>query len=217
MSNLFSAERMGGATRVSVWTQPRQAGPFTAWRDAHGDLGHGEADVDHAHEHDVEPEIEVVDIEAVRAAAIAQGFAAGIEAGRREADKEREAIKQLAAGLETLRPEPVEGLGAMIAATVERLLHEVMGEVQAAPEALVERACAAAALIGEEARPAVLKLNPADLARIDSAALPVEAVGDDSLAPGELRLETASGCIEDGPSVRLERLRLALDRVAGTR
>ncbi len=211
MSNLFSADRVAGATRVPVWTQPRRSAPFTAWGEAHNDP------VDPDSEPEAEPEVEQIDIEAVRAAAVAQGFAAGIEAGRREADKERDALQRLAIGLELLRPEPTHGLGAMIATTVERLVREVMGEVEVDRDTLLARARAAAAMIGEEARPSTLKLHPEDVARLEGADLPVEVEPDDSLAQGELRLETGSGCVEDGPSVRLERLRSALDRIAGAR
>ncbi len=211
MSNLFSADNVAGAMRVPVWTQPRSSAPFTAWGEAHNDpIGSG-------CEPEAEPEVEQVDIEAVRAAAIAQGFSAGIEAGRREADKEREALQRLAIGLEMLRPEPTIGLGAMIATTVERLVREVMGEVEIDIDTLMDRSQAAAALIGEETRPVVLKLNPDDLSRLNNAELPVSVEADPTLAPGDLRLETGAGSIEDGPSVRLERLRVALDRVAGTR
>jgi flagellar assembly protein FliH len=209
MSNLFSAERMSGATRVPVWTQPRTAAPFTAWGEANNDIDEPELEG--------EPEVEQIDIEAVRAAAIAQGYAAGLETGRRESDKERDALQRLAIGLEMLRPEPTQGLGAMIAATVDRLVRQVMGEVTVDLDTLMDRAQAAAALIGDETRPAVLKLNPDDLARLDAADLPVVAEADVSLAPGDLRLETGAGSVEDGPSVRLERLRAALDRVASTR
>jgi flagellar assembly protein FliH len=212
MSNLFSADRMSGATRVPVWTQPRRSAPFTAWGEATND----DMDVPEPGA-EVEPEVEQIDIEAVRAAAIAQGFSAGIEAGRREADKEREALQRLAIGLEMLRPEPTQGLGAMIATTVERLLRQVMGDVSVDVDTLMDRAQAAAALIGEETRPAVLKLNPDDLARLRGADLPVAAEPDATLAPGDLRLETGAGSIEDGPTVRLERLRSALERVASAR
>jgi flagellar assembly protein FliH len=105
----------------------------------------------------------------------------------------------------------------MIAATVERLLHQVVGEVEICPATLIDRAQAAAALIGDEVRPAVLKLNAQDLARLDPAELPLPAEADPMLSPGELRVETANGSIEDGPGLRLERLRVALDRVAAAR
>jgi flagellar assembly protein FliH len=204
------------AQRCSVWTQPDASGPapFVAWGQALRQAFQTPQDDMDMPEIEPEPQI---DIEAIRAEAMAQGFAAGIEAGRREADAEREALRILASNLDVLKAEPTLGLGMMIAATVERLLHQVVGEVEVCRETLMDRAQAAAALIGDETRPAVLKLNPADLARLDGAELPVAAEADATLSPGELRLETANGSIEDGPGLRLERLRSALDRIAAAR
>jgi flagellar assembly protein FliH len=208
MSNPFA-----GAQRCGVWTQPDVAAPapFVAWGAALRQAFEVPQD-----EMIIEEE-PAIDIEAIRAEAMAQGFSAGIEAGRREADKEREALRALAAGLEHLRPEPTQGLGAMIAATVERLLKDVVGEAAVDLDTLVARANVAAAMIGEETRPSILKLNPDDLKRLAGVELPVAAAPDATLAPGSLRLETSAGSIEDGPAVRLDRLKLALDRIAGTR
>jgi len=208
MSNPFA-----GAQRCGVWTQPDVAAPapFVAWGAALRQAFEVPQD-----EMIIEEE-PAIDIEAIRAEAMAQGFSAGIEAGRREADKEREALRALAAGLEHLRPEPTQGLGAMIAATVERLLKDVVGEVAVDLDTLLARANVAAAMIGEETRPSILKLNPDDLKRLAGVELPVAAAPDATLAPGSLRLETSAGSIEDGPAVRLDRLKLALDRIAGTR
>ena len=207
------------AERVSVWTKPDASGPapFVAWGAALREAFEtpAENDVEPVEEF-VEPEPQI-DIEAIRAEAMAQGFAAGIEAGRREANDEKVALRVLASNLESLKAEPTLGLGVMIAATVERLLHQVVGEVDVCRETLMDRAQAAAALIGDETKPAVLKLNPDDLARLDGAELPVRAEGDAMLQPGELRLETVGGAIEDGPGLRLERLRAALDRIAAAR
>lgn len=213
MSNGFA-----GAQRVSVWTQPDASGPapFVAWGQALRQAFEAPQDEMPLPEALVEPEPQI-DIEAIRAEAMAQGFAAGIEAGRREANGERVALRVLAANLGSLKAEPTLGLGVMIAATVERLLHQVVGEVEVCRETLMDRAQAAAALIGEETRPAVLRLNPDDLARLDGAELPLPVEADAMLQPGELRLETADGSIEDGPGLRLERLRAALDRIAAQR
>lgn len=211
MSNAFA-----GAQRCGVWTQPDVAAPapFVAWGAALRQAFEVPVEEMILEEEAPEP---TIDIEAIRAEAMAQGFAAGIEAGRREADKEREALHRLASGLEHLRPEPAQGLGAMIAATVERLLKDVVGTVAVDLDTLVARATAAAAMIGEETRPSILKLNPDDLQRLAGVDLPVAAAPDATLAPGSLRLETSAGSIEDGPAVRLDRLKLALDRIAGTR
>jgi flagellar assembly protein FliH len=215
----MSNSAFAGAQRVSVWTQPDAGGPppFVAWGQALREAFEAPAENDvEMPEELFEPEPQI-DVEAIRAEAMAQGFAAGIEAGRREANDERVALRVLASNLESLKAEPTMGLGMMIAATVERLLHQVVGEVEVCRETLMDRAQAAAALIGDETKPAVLKLNPDDLARLDGAELPVRAEGDAMLQPGELRLETAGGAIEDGPGLRLERLRAALDRIAAAR
>ena len=212
----MSNPAFAGAQRCSVWTQPDASGPapFVAWGQALRQAF--QAPQDDLDLPEIEPEPQI-DIEAIRAEAMAQGFAAGIEAGRREANDEKVALRVLASNLESLKAEPTLGLGMMIAATVERLLHQVVGEVEVCRETLMDRAQAAAALIGDETRPAVLKLNPADLARFEGAELPVAAEADPTLSPGELRLETANGSIEDSPGLRLERLRTALDRIAAAR
>lgn len=201
-----------GAERVAVWTKrPSAPPPFTAWGDA---LRHAFEVPEEPMESEAPP---AIDIDVIRAQAMAQGYAAGIAAGREEAEAERIAIKTLASGLEVLRPEPTQALGALIAATVERLVGEVVGQVEIDRDTLMLRAQAAAALIGDETRPAVLKLNPDDVAYLDGAALPVAIEADAGVSPGNLRLETVSGWIEDGLAVRLERLRCGLDRIAAAR
>lgn len=208
MSDGFAA-----AERVPVWTQPRGCGPtpFTAWGQALR-----EAFVPPEDEFEM-PAALVPDTDALREAALAEGYAAGLAAGRAEADGERAALGRLAAGLEALTPEPTQALGATLALAVERLVVQIMGEVEIDRDLLAARACAAAALVGEETRPATLRLHPDDLARLDGVALPVRTEPDGSLAPGALRLETAQGWIEDGPVLRLERLRAQLDRIAASR
>jgi flagellar assembly protein FliH len=204
------SEMFAGAERCSVWTKPAANAPFTAWGEAlrqafevpNDDLPFAEPDID---------------IKAIQSDALAQGYAAGLETGRRESDAERLRVARLAAALEVLKPEPTQVLGAMIADTVGRLVAEIVGQVSIDRETLLFRAQAAAALIGEETRPAVMKLNPDDLELLGDVALPVAIEADSSLSSGTLRLETAMGWIEDGPAVRLEKLRVSLDRIAAAR
>jgi flagellar assembly protein FliH len=208
MSEAFSA-----AERVSVWTSPKGAGPapFVAWGQALR-----EAFAPPPEEAPLPPEL-AIDMEALREEGMAEGFAAGLAAGRAEADAEKDALRRLAATLDALRPEPTAALGGMIAMTVERLLVELMGQVAIDRDTLLARAEAAAALIGEETRPTALRLHPDDLARLDGAALPIPAQPDPTIEPGGVRIETGQGWIEDTPSMRLEKLRAALDNVAATR
>ena len=199
MSNLWRHEKAGEAMPVgsfAIWSKPV---PFRPWA----------SDSDRAM-----PDEELTD---GMVAAEVDAFAEGFEAGRRtvelELAEEREAIAHLAGALETLRPEPTEPLAALLAETVERLVRQIVGEVEIDPATLMRRADMAARLIGEEVAPSKLRLHPDDVALIDASQLPVPVVADVSLARGSVMLETASGWIEDGPAVRLERLRAALDRM----
>ena len=102
----------------------------------------------------------------------------------------------------------------MLAASVERLVHQVVGEVPINPILLVKRAEAAAALIGEETQASRMLVNPADLPLFARTRVAIEIVGDAAIERGGVRVEWGRGCIEDGPSVRLERLRAQLDKLA---
>ena len=206
------SEAFASAQRVSVWTQPQARGPapFTAWGEALRAAFEPPADAIHV------PEIPV-DIEAERNEAFGDGYEAGLADGRAEAEPEKAALARLATSLGALRPAPSRALGSMIAATVERLLVELMGQVTIDRDTLVARSEAAAALIGEETRPALLRLNPADAARLAGVTLAVPIEADPAIGAGAIRLETGDGWIEDSPALRLDKLRGALDRVAAAR
>src|SRR6201999_94334 len=95
MSNPAFAQTETGfanAERCSVWTKPNAAGPapFVAWGQALREAFETPQDEFEMPE-EIVPEPQI-DIEAIRAEAMAQGFAAGIEAGRREANDERVAL-----------------------------------------------------------------------------------------------------------------------------
>lgn len=150
-----------------------------------------------------------------------EAYLRGLADGRRtveaEVAAERNAIAQLAEALQVLRPEPTLPLAMLLAETVDRLVREVIGEVEIDGIRLLARAKAAAALIGEATQPARLKVNPEDAALLAEAELDVEIEGDATLPRGTVLLETADGWIEDGPAVRLDRLRAELDKVAAAR
>lgn len=150
-----------------------------------------------------------------------EAYLRGLADGRRtveaEVAAERNAIAQLAEALQVLRPEPTLPLAMLLAETVDRLVREVIGEVEIDGIRLLARAKAAAALIGEATQPARLKVNPEDAALLAEAELDVEIEGDATLPRGTVLLETADGWVEDGPAVRLDRLRAELDKVAAAR
>jgi flagellar assembly protein FliH len=148
----------------------------------------------------------------------AEAYEAGFEAGRAtiEADlvPERAAMARLAEGLNALRPEPSGPLALLLVEAVDRLVRQIVGEVDIDPNLLLSRAHAAAALIAEEARPSAVRLHPADHARLSGADLPVQMLADPGVPQGSVLLETAEGWIEDGVAARLDALRGALMKVA---
>jgi len=160
------------------------------------------------------PAAPVIDPEAIAL----DGFAKGFEEGRRTLEaqlaEERVALHRLAAAMEAARPEPPAALATLIGETVEFLLRQIVGEVAVDAALLRRRAEAAAAMVTEEARPARMRLHPADLGRLADADLPLMLVPDAALAPGSIVVESRDGWIEDGPEVALERVRAQLSALA---
>ena len=146
-----------------------------------------------------------------------EAFAAGHAEGRREAEldyeAERDALARLAQSLPVLRPEPANALALLLAETVDRLVREVVGQVEIDANLLVARAQQAAALVARDVEPTRLRAHPDDIVHLAQADLDVALEADASLARGSIVLETGHGWIEDGPAVRLEKLRAELDRM----
>lgn len=190
-----------------------QAGPtgFTPWKSRLDEQPAACGDDEAAQ---TEPE-EVVEIDpaAIRADSFAQGFEEGRRTVQLEFADERAALAQLAQSLEALRPEPTNALAALLAETVERLVRQIVGSAEIDAVLLQNRAEEAAALIGEEVEPARLLLHPDDIPLLSAARIPVDLAADPSLTRGSIVLECGEGWIEDGPAVRLDRLRAALDRM----
>lgn len=162
----------------------------------------------------VEPE-EAIETEApaIDADLLAQAFEEGRRSAEIEHAADKAALAALAGALEALRPEPPAALAALLAETVQRLVRDIAGSVAVDPDRLVALAGGAAALLTDELAPSMLFVHPDDLHLLASASLPVGLAGDPALARGSVRLECATGWIEDGPAVRLERLGLALERM----
>jgi len=215
MSKIASAA-FAEAARVPVWTRPSASGftarpadskGFSAWAQAgtEPEPFHGAASNDMASAE----------------ALLAQGYAEGLSEGRRLAmidlEEERSALARLAASIEALKPENSDGLAALLADTVKRLVTQIVGEVEINADTLHERVQAIAAMIAEETAPKRLRLHPTDVARLQGATLPLDMVADPMLAPGTIVLDTGSGWVEDGPHVRLEKLRAQLDRLGAPR
>ena len=65
--------------------------------------------------------------------------------------------------------------------------------------------------------PTLLRAHPEDIVYLEAAGLAVPLHADPTLTRGAIILETGHGWIEDGPAVRLDRLRAELDKMAAPR
>ncbi len=203
MSRLWREERAQAAASLGSFVVIRSAEPFRPWAGQTEEPCNDEVPVDMARQ--------------LEEIAFTRGVAEGRRTVEAEVAAERDAVARLAEALDHLRPEPTLPLAMMLAETVDRLVRQVVGEVEIDALALLARAKDAAALIGEATQPARLRVHPADAALLADAALEVALVPDGGLERGAVLLETAEGWVEDGPAVRLERLRAELDKVAAAR
>ena len=210
MSRLLRQDRASTATSVGIFVVHRGDPRFTAWASEDGQPKPG---------NDSSPHPLASDEAGQRFHAL--GYSEGYEDGRRAAEQEqaeeRASVARLAEALEVLRPEPTNALALLLAETVDCLVREVIGQVDVDPVMLLARAKEAAALVGQNVEPSKLRVHPEDAKLLEPSELTIEIAADPGLARGTLILETGHGWIEDGPAVRLERLRAELDKMAGVR
>lgn len=217
LAGTFGATFFADAQAVPVWTKPNprqfvarpsgMGGSFSAW------ASEPEAPVQ-------EPQAgsDIDAIEAMRAEAYAQGFEEGHRTAMTAYEGEHAAFDRLASALAGIQPEAPTDLAALLSETVSRLVRQVVGEAAAIDgELLLERTRAVAALVTEDSAPARLRLNPADVARIDGLRPDLKLIADPAIAEGSVVAETASGWIEDGPAIRMEKLRTLLDAISSRR
>lgn len=209
MSELWSGEAVADVARVPVWARNASVQSFKPWGSQTYHASEDEPVWSNA-DHDPSPVLNPTD---ARTAAFSEGFEEGVKAAEQAFNEERAALIALAQSLETLKPEPSRELGLLLAETVDRLVRQIVGDVTINRETLLERATAAAEIVSDQAGAMRLKLHPDDLERLSDAQLNLNMVPDPHLAPGALILETGDGWVEDGPEVRLDRLRSALDRI----
>jgi flagellar assembly protein FliH len=138
----------------------------------------------------------------------------GYARAQAEWEGERAALVRLANSLTALQSEPAAPTALVIAEIVHNLVTQICGEVGIAQPLLLARARAAADLLDETLRPARLCLHPDDAALLADADLPVAITADAHVTRGSIRLETASGSIEDTLETRLAALRAQLNALA---
>lgn len=148
-----------------------------------------------------------------------EGFVLGFQEGERitreafEADNS--ARLQLAAAIGQLGGMDEGTLASLLSAAVLRLVTQIVGEVPVDEARLAERCAAVAAHIDPDDGKAVLEVNPEDLSLIDTSAISVALKPNREIARGCVRLATSEGWIEDGPDVRLSRLKAMMDDMEG--
>lgn len=149
--------------------------------------------------------------------AFLQGFQEGERITREAAETDDAARAALAGAIAKIAQAGEGTLAAMISQAVIRLVSQIMGEVAVDEMLLKERAAAVAACIdGNEGR-ALLEVNPDDLPLLEREGMGVTLAANPELARGSVRLATQEGWIEDGPDVRLARLKALMDDMEGRR
>lgn len=208
MSEVWTPEDIGSAARAEAWTRPAPSEHFTPW----GGNGHPKRRASDFAPSPREAKAEAVtSIETLRNEAFAEGFEQGRQTVLQEFAREREALAELIRSAEALQPESTGPLAAVLAETVTRFVRQIVGEVKIDPAMLRERAATIAEMVTAESGPARLRMNPDDIAMLDGVDLGIATAPDHHLVSGQIVLETGEGWIEDGPQVRLAKLRTQLD------
>lgn len=149
------------------------------------------------------PPTAALDIEAIRTQAFADGFEQGCKTVDAEVAAEREALAALTESLQVLQPSSTDALAELLAATVERLVCQIVGEVAINPISLVKRAEAAARLIGEEVDASRLHVHPDDRAnRSRSSAMPTSNAARCGSNGGAAGSRTGRRCASSGCAPR---------------
>jgi flagellar assembly protein FliH len=158
----------------------------------------------------------VVDpVAAARRAGYAEGFAAGHEQGEQERERDQALLRGLAETLKSAEFVNRDQIAARLRQTVLFLVAKMVGDSGIAPDLLVKRVAAATDIIADAAEAAILRLHPDDLPLV-SDILPgtLNIIPDAAIERGGFILESAATIVEDGPTLWLEQLAHAIERVA---
>jgi len=158
---------------------------------------------------------QALDIDAVREEAFARGFdegAAASEAAMAELSARQDALTQALAALKA----PASGtLAAMLSTAVVRLVEQIVGNAPIDADLLRRRCESVAACMEDNDGDVTLRVHPDDMPLLDGADMHCRLSPDPTLGRGSVRLDADDGWIEDGPDVRLSRLRATLDAMEG--
>lgn len=137
--------------------------------------------------------------------AFARGYAQGAQdaadAARAENATDDAARHRIETALSHMDKSATEAFAARLKDTVLALCHTVLGEAAVAPANLAARIETAAAMFNRATETRVIRLHPEDLALVHGR-LPEawHCEPDPALERGAVRIETASGGVEDGPA-----------------
>lgn len=226
MSRIWSGESLSAATPVTGFgdfgTLGRQGGSF---RSLYGEDGAGpvwtETRPGQPHRPGeamaAEPDLAIDPIEEAAREAFLQGFREGERVAREAAQADEAARQALAMAIQQIAQAGEGTLASMLSQAVIRLVAQIMGEVSIDETVLKERCAAVAACMDGDDMRAVLEVNPQDMPLLEEEAMGVTLAANPDLSRGSVRLATADGWVEDGPDVRLGRLKALLDDMEGQR
>lgn len=212
MSNIFPASELGEAQSVAIGAlgQVGSGGTF------HARFADGQQVMrprTSFSKPDASPKADPLEL------ARADGFAQGLDEGLRVATEtfaaDQEVKLKLANALELVAPAANGALSPLLSAAVIRLVTQIVGELPINTELLTQRVEAVAAFIEEEQGRHSLHINPEDISLLDGHEFGFAVIADNSVARGNIRLDTADGWIEHGLDVQLSRLKALLDDMEG--
>jgi flagellar assembly protein FliH len=154
-------------------------------------------------------------IEEAAQQAFVQGFQEGERVTREAMEQDNAARAGLANAIQTLAKADEGALAALLSQAVIRLVTQIIGDVPIDKDVLLARCEAVAACMDSDETRAVLEVNPDDLPLLAMETLRFALAANPDLPRGSVRLATAEGWVEDGPDVRLDRLKALMDDMEG--
>lgn len=141
-------------------------------------------------------------------------YTAGLADGQQMAEAafsiERKHYCDLVAATESLRVEDNAEIVFLLDAIIRDVVTRICGNIDIDAAYLHRQIDAATAVLTEADTNRTLQLNPADLALLSHAELPIACVGDPDLPRGAVRVACSDGWIEHGPAFSLDRLKRTL-------
>ncbi|MBL0924369.1 MAG: flagellar biosynthetic protein [Sphingomonadaceae bacterium] len=144
-----------------------------------------------------------------------QGFADGQLLAETAFALEREQLHRLIASADAIRAEDNPDIAFLLANTVRKIVHDIVGEISCNPLFLTKQIESAVAILVDADQARTICLHPDDVALLADAPLPLPCKADPALERGAIRIECSSGWVEHGPAFLLQRLDQLLPHSGG--